>query len=468
MKNKFHIFFRRVSSANQDLATQIEFDRPYREACEEDKILIMNEDDTSANKLRVAQRPKIPDIIQMIKEDKVEKVYAYDRTRLFRDYYEAQDFCNVCNKHNVNIIFTSTSNGHMPFTGDLFIEGILNLFGDIEGKNIARRTSEARRKYPPRKFGYRKTEDKKYHKLDETRAIIEEFFEELKNIESMETLIIFLKKYRQAFGKGRTDENLMRMASDPFYAGYDLHEGEYKLPHVDPFLSKESFLQIQKQIGPLMKTYETHVKGVQSLYTNFPKCGYCHTPLRPRLTADRSASSISCSQGHDRVSHTTQTINEAVNETIKKVLVHLDAEQLVADSNYKLKEIRKTLKQEMSKISKQIKQASDDILFSDEKNYDLKWEETEQYLEMQELYKIYRHYEEELNEKHKLLVENRQLYQLTLEAIQKQLEMNISALANLLINEVRLFENTIEIDVNKFDYVRNFDTEIILHQEVIL
>ena len=189
MNQKLHIFLRRVSSANQDLDTQKEFDRPFREACQKEQILIMNEDDTSANKLKTIQRPKIMDIIQLIKEGRVAKVYAYDRTRLFRDYYEAQYFCQICIEHKVAIVFTSASNGHMEFTGDIFIEGILNLFGDIEGKNIARRTLEARLKYPPKKFGYIKTKQKKYQKAPETATILERFFDDIQHVDSVDIFL---------------------------------------------------------------------------------------------------------------------------------------------------------------------------------------------------------------------------------------------------------------------------------------
>ena len=467
MNHKYHVFFRRVSSANQDLETQIEFDRPFREACNEDKILIIDEDATSANKLRIDQRPKIMEVLELIEADKVDTVYAYDRTRLFRDYYEAQDFCQSCIEHEVKIIFTSTSNGHIPFTGDIFMEGILNLFGDIEGKNIARRTEEARRKYPPTKFGYEKTKDKKYQKLEETKPIIEEFFEEIQQINSLETLTPFLKKYRQAFGKGRTNENLLRMATDPFYAGYDLHGGEFHLPHVDPFLSKESFLHIQEQLVPLIEAYELHTTDIRSLHTDLPKCGYCHKTLKPKLTADRSVAILSCSSGHKRIHYKTQEINAAVTETIEQVLNQFDADKLISDSNAKMKEIRKTLKEEMNKTKKHIQQASDAILFSENGTYNENWEENEQYKTMQELHKVYRDLEDELSEKHKLLIDNKQLYQLTIETIESQEKMNISALASLLIYEVRLFAEKIEIDVNKFDYVRDFDSEIIIHQEDI-
>ncbi|WP_042353094.1 recombinase family protein [Bacillus massiliigorillae] len=465
MNHKYHVFFRRVSSANQDLETQIEFDRPFREACDEDKILIIDEDATSANKLRIDQRPKIMEVLELIEADNVDTVYAYDRTRLFRDYYEAQDFCQACIEHEVKIIFTSTSNGHIPFTGDIFMEGILNLFGDIEGKNIARRTDEARRKYPPKKYGYRKTNDKKYQKVMETKQIIEEFFEEIQEIHSLKSLISFLKKYRQSLGKGRMDKDLLRMATDPFYAGYDLHGGEFHLPHVDPFLSKESFLQIQKQLVPVIEAYESHLTNIQSLYTSLPKCGYCHKTLKPKLTADRSVTFMSCSSRHIKVYYETKEINAVVLETIKQVLNQLDADKLIFDSNAKMKEIRKTLKEEINKTKREIQKASDAILFSENDSYNENWEENEQYKTMQELHKVYRYLEEELREKHKLLIGNQQLYQLTIESLENQAEMNISALTGLLINEVRLFAEKIEIDVNKFDYLRDFNTEIIIQQE---
>lgn len=467
MNHKYHVFFRRVSSVNQDLETQIEFDRPFRENCDEDKILVFNEDATSANKLRINQRPKIMEVLELIKANKVDTVYAYDRTRLFRDYYEAQEFSHACVEHSVNIVFTSSSNGHLPFTGDIFVEGILNLFGDIEGKNIARRTLEARRKYPPTKFGYEKTNDKKYRKLVETKPIIEDFFEEIQQVESREDLIYFLKKYRQAFGKGRTDENLLRMATDPFYAGHDLHGGEFCLPHVDPFLSKDTFLQIQEKLVPLIESYKLYTIEMQSLYIDSPKCGFCHKTLKPKLNSDRSNAFVSCSSGHKRVHYKIQEINAAVTETIKQVLENFDADKLISDSQVKMKSIKKTLEDEMRKTQKLIQQASDFILFSEDGTYNDDWQEHEQYKSLQQLHKLYRDLEVELSEKHELLIDNQKLYQLIVEAIKNQEEINISALASLFINEVRLFSEKIEIDVSKFDYVSDFDTEIILLQEDI-
>lgn len=460
MKQKLHIFFRRVSSANQDLKTQIEFDRPYMELCDKEQIVEVNEDATSANKLSVAQRPKIMDIIQLIKEDKVEKIYAYDRTRLFRDYYEAQEFCHTCIEHNVEIVFTSSSNGHMGFTGDIFIEGLLNLFGDIEGKNIARRTVEARRKYPSKKYGYVKTERKKYQKAAETESVLIQFFEEIQHIDSLERFTQFLSKYRKVLAK--PDDALIRIATDSFYAGYDLYEGEYNLPHVDPFITKETFLQIQEQLNSLIKAYKANIQKLLELYISFPKCGYCLTSLKPRFNSDRSLVYFSCSKGHNKVYYDTFTINKMTMEVIEQIIEHLNIDQLLIDSTNRMKEIRRMIKQEQDKTKVLLKEAEDSILFSQE-GYDQEWNEKENYQEVISLQKQYRLYEEELNKKQRLLIDNKQLHQLTVEAVGKQAELNIRALCDLLINEVRLYEQSIEFDVNKCDYIIDLDTEMILH-----
>ncbi|MFT8320833.1 MAG: recombinase family protein [Bacillus sp. (in: firmicutes)] len=151
---KLHVFFRRVSTAGQDIITQEAADLPYREKLLPEEVYIVNENAISANKLSVNQRPEMEKVISLIKQDKVHTLYAFDRTRLFRDHYEGMWFSDIRIKHSVELVFTSEGNGHLPSTDDIFLEGILSMFSDIEGKNIARRSEETRRRYPPRKLGY--------------------------------------------------------------------------------------------------------------------------------------------------------------------------------------------------------------------------------------------------------------------------------------------------------------------------
>jgi site-specific DNA recombinase len=77
-------------------------------------------------------------LISLIKEKKVHSIYAFDRSRLFHDFYEGMEFNELRVKYDVQIIYTSVGNGNIPANDDIFVEGLLSMFSDIEGKNIAR------------------------------------------------------------------------------------------------------------------------------------------------------------------------------------------------------------------------------------------------------------------------------------------------------------------------------------------
>jgi DNA invertase Pin-like site-specific DNA recombinase len=130
---KTHVFFRRVSTAGQDIITQEAADLPFREKLQDDDILIINEIATSANKKAISERPEMQRLISLIKNNKVHSIYAFDRSRLFRDFYEGMEFNDLRAKYNVQIIYTSVGNGNMPASDDVFVEGLLSMFSDIEG-----------------------------------------------------------------------------------------------------------------------------------------------------------------------------------------------------------------------------------------------------------------------------------------------------------------------------------------------
>src|SRR4051812_28183285 len=99
------------------------------------------------------------------------------------------------------------------------------MFSGIEGKNIARRTAEVHRRYPARKYGYVKIkETKKYPKDPIKQEHIEEYFHSLPKISSIEEFGILLKEFHSKLGCQY--ERLVEMARDPFYAAYDLCQGE--------------------------------------------------------------------------------------------------------------------------------------------------------------------------------------------------------------------------------------------------
>lgn len=143
-------------------------DAMYRENDIPNEILILNEDCVSDNKLKIEKRPQMKKLIQLIISDQVDIIYASDRSRLFRDFYESNYFVSLCKKHKVKIFFTSSGNGQQA-TDSTLLEGVMNIISDIEGENIARRTEEARKGYPSHKLGYIKQKESKQYSKDPTR-----------------------------------------------------------------------------------------------------------------------------------------------------------------------------------------------------------------------------------------------------------------------------------------------------------
>ncbi|MDQ0273738.1 recombinase family protein [Cytobacillus purgationiresistens] len=100
-QNRFHVFYRRVSTHNQDLTMQIAADASYREKLDEQEMRIINEHGVSANKKSIEERPDMQALLSRIEEDKVSTLYTFDRSRLFRDFYEATKFQDICIRNGV-------------------------------------------------------------------------------------------------------------------------------------------------------------------------------------------------------------------------------------------------------------------------------------------------------------------------------------------------------------------------------
>lgn len=150
-------------------------------------------------KKTLKQRPEMQMLVSLIKQGKVHTLYAFDRTRLFRDFYVGMEFNDLCSKSNVNIFYTSQGNGNIQATDDIFLEGILSMFSSLEGQNIARRTAEVRRRFPNQiQFGYIKIkETKAYPKDPAKQEMIKEYFDFLLKISTLEEFGELLKEFHK-------------------------------------------------------------------------------------------------------------------------------------------------------------------------------------------------------------------------------------------------------------------------------
>ncbi|SHG30186.1 recombinase family protein [Ornithinibacillus halophilus] len=369
---KYHVFFRRVSTDKQNMEMQQSADAYYREKLLPEEIKVIDEDALSANKKFINERPEMQKLISLIKEDQVDTLYAFDRTRLFRDYYEGIEFTDLCLKHDIQVIYTSEGNGNVQATKDIFLEGILAMFSDIEGKNIARRNIEASKRYPGRKLGYVK-ENKHYYKDPVKKELLEAYFSSLSKISTLDELALFLKKYRSIFKTN--DETLIRIAQDPFYAGHDLSKGNYKLKHVEAYLSLKDFRAIQDSLGEVFNEYLKRLDDLESQKSYLPICGYCQKPLCYSKDKINNNSFFKCTtKSHPKVFISTIDLAKIIEMVISQIIIHLNSNKLLKHSLLQLRNIRKEINSQIQTIENQLNNLLETILLG-EQNYTSNWKE---------------------------------------------------------------------------------------------
>lgn len=323
---KFHVFFRRVSTAGQDLSMQSSADALYRDKLFIDKIIIIDENAVSANKKSISERPEIQKVISLIKQDKAHTLYTFDRTRFYRDHYENMDFIELCFKHHIQIVYTSQGNGSIQATKDIFVEGFFSMYSDIEGKNIARRTAEARKRYPGQKTGYMKDkETKKYRKDPVKKELVEQFFTSLLEISTINEFGEHLEHFRKIFKC--EDERLINIARDPFYAGFDLSNGENKLHHVEPYLDLETFNRIQQSKTKIIDDYLGRLEHLETQNAYKPLCGLCQRPLHYKIDKINNNGFYTCSNKHKKLLITVVDLAKVIQLVLHEVITNLNSKE---------------------------------------------------------------------------------------------------------------------------------------------
>lgn len=462
---KYHVFFRRVSTAGQDLAMQSSADALFREKLLTEEILIFNENAVSANKVSIQERPEMQKVISLIKQDKIHTLYAFDRTRLFRDSYEAQEFHDLRRKHDVHLVFTSVGNGHIQATEDFFLEGILNIFSDIEGKNISRRTKEARKRYPAKKLGYKKIkETKQYHQDLVNKEVLDQYFSSLLEISTIDELAELLSKFRKTLK--RPDEKLIELACDPFYAAYDLSKGENKLHHVKPYINLSTFNQIQANLGEIFDSYLERIERLKSQNAYTPICGYCRRPLHYRIDEINNTGFYSCSRKHAKVFITFTDLAKVIQMVLDEIIHHLDSKKLLIQSLIHFREIRKEMEAEISTVEAQLSEIMENIILNMD-DYSIDWKNDPQYKRLTQLKNEKIFLLKELSNKEHFLSENKIIVNTVKKYLHSQSEINPSLLFTMFINKLFVYESEVDIEVSMFDYLKDLQTEFIYKGEKI-
>ncbi|WP_179951875.1 recombinase family protein [Bacillus sp. TE8-1] len=455
MKNKYKVFFRRVSTAGQDLTMQESADTIYREQYLPNEIFIIDEEGVSANKLKITERPQMVKLITMIQQKQVDTVYAFDRSRLFRDFYESNYFVSLCRKNNVHIFFTSSGNGHQQATNNTLLEGVLNIVGDVEGKNIARRTEEARRRYPPRKLGYiKQRETRSYIKDPVKKDILKQYFTDLAEITSYIELEELIQNYKRTL-KTKT-EHLLKIAKDPFYAGYDLSSGEHQLTHVESYLTLKQFQELQQKSSLIMK-YQENIEALKEDDIYQPHCGSCQNPMRFHFDIVSGTSWYSCSRKHTPVQISIEDLSSIINCSLEKVIHSLDIERLIADSRHSFQMITKPIKAELNKLEKDKNKILENIILNGD---DLQnWRAHPLYKELSTLEATLESLLAQFATAKRLLLDNENVAKLLSSYLSSCKELNPFFLYSMLIKNLYIYQNEVNLEINKFDYVQDIYTQ---------
>lgn len=455
IKNKYKVFFRRVSSINQDLAMQESADSIYRENYIPSEILILNEDGVSANKLNIEQRPQMKKLINLIINNQVDVVYAFDRTRLFRDFYEGNYFVTLCRKHNVKIFFTSAGYGHQQATDSTFLEGVMNIVSDVEGKNIARRTAEARKRYPPRKLCYIKQKEiKQYIQDPEKKDALLLFFSAISKVTTHRDLEQTLKEFKKILKT--TPNQLLKIAKDPFYAGYDLTTGKNKLPHVEPYLSYEEFQKFQAN-NTVILTYQEIEQSLKNQDIYVVACGICRKPMKFNLNVPDEKAWYSCSRKHPKALIATEDLFLIINKFLEKIIEHLNTELLLKDSRHFFHLIQKDIDTELKTLEIKKQNLLEKIILETD-DFSI-WRENPHYVELTKLENVQKGFLNQIEVKKDLLLENESLVELVKDYLHKCRQANPFFLTSLLIQKLYVYPSEVNIEVSKFDYLHDFQSQ---------
>lgn len=455
---KYHVFFRRVSTENQNMEMQQSADAPYREKLLPEEIIIIDEDAVSANKKLIDERPEMQKLISLIEQNKVDTLYVFDRSRLFRNFYEGLKFSVSCKKHNLQILYTSQGNGNAQATQDIFFEGVLYMVNDIEGKNIGRRTAEANRRYPGRKLGFL-NENKQYHIDPAKKEILISYFSSLDAIETVDDLAVLLSQYRKKIN--RNDETLIRIACDPFYAGYDLYKGENKLAHVEAYITLENYRFIQDSLGELFVKYMERIQKLDSQRYYSPTCGYCNKPLIYQRDKIKNSSYYKCqtkNRNHPQVFLPTADLVNLLNQVFKQIIHHLDSSKLLKHSQAQFRDICKKINAQKESIDYRLNELEESIALGDAP-YTTDWKENPEYRKLNNLKQEKQKLLDEISLNEGYVKENKTIVQTVKDTLCNRSEMNPLLLYKMFINQIYVVDSVVKFDLFMFDYLDELPKE---------
>ncbi|MBK5458931.1 recombinase family protein [Peribacillus sp. TH27] len=357
-KDKLILFLRRVSTENQSLEMQVVADKKYRDVLDEDEYLEVNELGVSANKISLKDREKMVEVIRLIKQGEIAKVYVYDRSRLTRNFYEYLELVDLFIANNIEIIFTTTDASYSNFSSNYLVEGFNGILIEEEGKGIARRVADNNRKLPSRKFGFivnKKDNMKKYALVSEYKTQLINLFEKANQIKNTKEFIELITVFSGVFNK--PPMKIVKILTDCFYAGYEKIGERYALlSYVEPVVTIEVFSEVQKKVEPFISKLEGNLDERSSESFFIPFCNMCKNKMVYRKNKIGDTGLYTCSRKHKKISIEVSEFNKSLISYLSIVFSSVNKDALEKQALVILEKILEIKKREHYTTEKEIEE----------------------------------------------------------------------------------------------------------------
>lgn len=191
-----------------------------------------------------------------IKNEQVEAVILYKLDRLSRSVVDGYSFIQKLERENISLVSINENIDNSTPTGQAMLQLIFT-FAEMERKVITERMVNGRRmklkngdKPAGMVFGYAYTEDKTVAKVPGEAYLIQRVFEwylEHPSLSSVRRKTLDAG-YTTRRGKAFSRQALHYILTNAFYTGELIANGRLVAGNHDPIISKEQFLEVQKQL----------------------------------------------------------------------------------------------------------------------------------------------------------------------------------------------------------------------------
>lgn len=355
----------RVSSSTQKIEKQIALADAYLNTQNISKVKVSYflDDDVSANKLALKDRPKLLELLEKVKLGQIKTILVSHRDRLARNFYEYISIIKVFYEYGVNVVFTST--GQPEFSRVLAMESLYGIFAQTEGQNISGRLSDVRKMYPTNIFGFirlGKRKETTYKPDPKYLRDLKSFFYSVIKTEDVNDLYKVFMDYKTIF-KNKKFEDLYKYLHNPFYAGrLKTQYGYDVLPHVEPILSFNEFEEMQL----VLDKHRGSLLNAISKSTNngliHPLCSICQTKMQFKSSQLGESGYYVCrNRKHSEVKISVEEYNQLISSQLTMIIESISTKKIKTDvyeSLYRLKvgyeQKLKTLERELKYIQKMI------------------------------------------------------------------------------------------------------------------